>query len=101
MNVVCEGCRDGEAFDLPFSMAFQPIVDLSSRSVFAHEALVRGPNGEGAKAVLSQLTPQNRYAFDQQIRVRAISDLPRRARTSRSTSFPMPSTNPRPASGGP
>ena len=72
MNVVCEGCRDGEAFDLPFLMAFQPIVDLSSRSVFAHEALVRGPNGEGAKAVLSQLTPQNRYAFDQQIRVRAI-----------------------------
>ncbi|MGX1306865.1 EAL domain-containing protein (putative c-di-GMP-specific phosphodiesterase class I) [Amorphus suaedae] len=72
MNVACEGCRNGEAFDLPFAMAFQPIVDLPRKSIFGHEALVRGVNGESAGAVLSQLTPQNRYAFDQKIRVRAI-----------------------------
>lgn len=72
MNAVCEGCRNGETFALPFSMAFQPIVDLRTRSVFGHEALVRGPNGESAASILSHLTPGNRYGFDQKIRVRAI-----------------------------
>ena len=31
----CAGCRDGEAFDLPFSMAFQPIVDMGTGQAFA------------------------------------------------------------------
>ncbi len=53
-------------------MAFQPIIDASSRTVFAHEALVRGPQGEGSYSVLSQITDQNRYAFDQTCRVKAI-----------------------------
>ncbi|WP_299256091.1 EAL domain-containing protein [uncultured Kushneria sp.] len=53
-------------------MAFQPIVDLSTSSVFAHEALVRGVNGESAWSVLSQVTPKDLYAFDQACRVRAI-----------------------------
>ncbi|RYD90728.1 MAG: EAL domain-containing protein, partial [Sphingobacteriales bacterium] len=53
-------------------MAFQPIVDVLSGQVFAYEALVRGENGESAAAVLSQVTPENRYAFDQQCRVAAI-----------------------------
>jgi len=52
--------------------AYQPIVDLATRSIFAHEALVRGPNGESAYSVLSQLTDDNRYAFDQACRVEAI-----------------------------
>lgn len=69
----CEGCRGGSAFDLPFSMAFQPIVDLTSGKVFAHEALVRGAKGEGAQSVLSAVDAGNRYAFDQQCRVRAIN----------------------------
>ncbi|KIQ04145.1 diguanylate phosphodiesterase [Agrobacterium tumefaciens] len=69
----CVGCRDGaEGFPLPFSMAFQPIVDISKGSVFAHEALVRGVNGEGAGFVLENVGPDNRYAFDQQCRVKAI-----------------------------
>ncbi len=72
MTVGCEGCREGQGFDRPFSMAFQPIVDLTSGAVFAHEALVRGPNGEGAQTVLSAVDPDNRYAFDQQCRVKAI-----------------------------
>lgn len=72
MNKGCEGCRDGTGFNLPFSMAFQPIVDISSQTIFAHEALVRGIGGEGAYSVLSQVSDDNRYAFDQQCRVKAI-----------------------------
>lgn len=72
MTQGCSGCRNGEAFDLPFSMAFQPIVDIMTSQVFAHEALVRGPQGEGAGSVLSQVDTANRYAFDQQCRVKAI-----------------------------
>jgi len=54
-------------------MAFQPIVNVETGSVFAYEALVRGVNGEGAGAILSQVTEQNRYAFDQKCRVKAIT----------------------------
>jgi len=54
-------------------MAFQPIVDVEAREVFAYEALVRGPNGESAFSVLNQVTPENRYAFDQNCRVTAIT----------------------------
>ena len=53
-------------------MAFQPIVDVISGEAFAYEALVRGVNGEGASDILSLVTPENRYAFDQQCRVAAI-----------------------------
>jgi EAL domain-containing protein (putative c-di-GMP-specific phosphodiesterase class I) len=53
-------------------MAFQPIVDVTTGRPFAYEALVRGADGEGAAAVLSRVTPENRYAFDQQCRVAAI-----------------------------
>lgn len=53
-------------------MAFQPVVHLPSRSVYAHEALVRGPAGEGAYSILSQVSQENRYAFDQACRVKAI-----------------------------
>lgn len=70
--MACAGCRDGEGFQTPFSMAFQPIADVSRGEVFAYEALVRGVNGEGAGAILSLVNDQNRYAFDQQCRVKAI-----------------------------
>jgi len=72
MPTKCEGCQDGKSLDLPFSMAFQPIVDIETGQVFANEALVRGPNGEGAGTVLSKVDDSNRYAFDQQCRVKAI-----------------------------
>lgn len=68
----CAGCRNGNALDFGFTMAFQPIVDVETRTVFAHEALVRGPAGEGAHSILSKVGPHNRYAFDQACRVRAI-----------------------------
>jgi EAL domain-containing protein (putative c-di-GMP-specific phosphodiesterase class I) len=70
--VACEGCRAGEALDFDFTMAFQPIVDLSTGGIYAHEALVRGLAGEGAAEILGQVTEANRYAFDQKCRVKAI-----------------------------
>jgi EAL domain. len=54
------------------TMAFQPIVDLRARTVFAHEALVRGIRGEPAHEVLSSVDHENRYAFDQACRITAI-----------------------------
>ncbi|MBA2778890.1 EAL domain-containing protein [Billgrantia kenyensis] len=66
----CERCEGSLPFD--FTMAFQPIVDLSTASITAHEALVRGPNGESAASILSQVTPRLLYRFDQACRIRAI-----------------------------
>ncbi|MCF1463000.1 EAL domain-containing protein [Agrobacterium vitis] len=68
----CAGCRDGTAFDAPFSMAFQPIVDMRDGAVFGYEALVRGTDGAGAATVMAGINTQNRYAFDQNCRVKAI-----------------------------
>ncbi|WP_172123600.1 MULTISPECIES: EAL domain-containing protein [unclassified Devosia] len=70
----CEGCRnaDANAFSIPFTMAFQPIVDVPAGKIWGYEALVRGVGGEGAFQVLSQVNEQNRYAFDQACRVKAI-----------------------------
>lgn len=73
-KTACNLCRDrGKArFAQPIRMAYQPIVDIAAGRVFAHEALVRGANGEGAGHVLSQVTAENRYSFDQTCRVQAI-----------------------------
>lgn len=55
-----------------FTIAFQPIVDLESREVFAHEALVRGARGEGALEVLGKVQAPHRFAFHEACRVKAI-----------------------------
>lgn len=68
----CEDCGKAERVGFQFEFAYQPILDVTSGQVFAHEALVRGPNGEGAMTVLSQVTEKNRYRFDQACRVKAI-----------------------------
>lgn len=70
--MVCTACRSGQELEFGFSMAFQPIVDVEAEAVYAFEALVRGTGGEGAGFVLGQVTDENRYAFDQSCRVRAI-----------------------------
>ena len=67
----CAACKEKSAL-FPFSMAFQPIVDLQENRIDAYEALVRGPAGEGASTVLSRLTPETTYSFDQACRVKAI-----------------------------
>lgn len=68
----CEGCRNGDAFPIEFTMAFQPIVDIRRGSVWGYEALVRGVAGESAATVLAAVTDENRYRFDQACRVKAI-----------------------------
>lgn len=68
----CRSCQDGKALDFDFTMAFQPILDLRDNSVFAYEALVRGPQNQSAASVLGQVNEYNRYAFDQACRVKAV-----------------------------
>lgn len=68
----CEGCRRG-ATSFELAMAFQPIIDVETGHAWAYEALVRGPAGQSAGEVLGAVTSENRYAFDQQCRVAAIT----------------------------
>jgi EAL domain-containing protein (putative c-di-GMP-specific phosphodiesterase class I) len=58
-------------------MAFQPVVDISSRRIYGYEALVRGLNGESAATMLALVTDETRYAFDQACRVKAIESAAR------------------------
>ncbi len=67
----CDGAC-AEAARFPIIMAFQPVVDMTARTIFAYEALVRGAHGESAGTVLAQVTESDRYAFDQACRVKAI-----------------------------
>ena len=69
----CQGCKNNGVPDMDFAFAFQPIVDLRDQTTFAHEALVRGVNGEGAMSVFERIDDQNCYRFDQLCRVGAIS----------------------------
>lgn len=68
----CERCAQAAGLDFQFDYAYQPIVNLATGTVFAHEALVRGPNGESAASVLAHVNDDNRYRFDQACRVKAI-----------------------------
>jgi len=68
----CRACQGGPGFAKPLSMAFQPIIDLPQRQIFAHEALVRGADGSSAGSLLEQLDDDNRYHFDQQCRIKAV-----------------------------
>ncbi|MGY4877090.1 EAL domain-containing protein [Vreelandella aquamarina] len=53
-------------------MAFQPIVNVLERRIIYYEALVRGPNGESAWSILSKVTDELMYRFDQECRIKAI-----------------------------
>lgn len=68
----CRNCRDGRRLDFEFSMAFQPIVDVTTQSVFAYESLIRGTDGSGAQGILQRVSEENRYAFDQACRLKAV-----------------------------
>lgn len=68
----CSACADGQALPFEISMAFQPIINLDSGETYAHEALVRGSQGEPAGLVLARVNDDNRYAFDQRCRTTAI-----------------------------
>ena len=71
-SVGCSDCRNLDQLGIEFTMAFQPIVNFHEKTIFGYEALVRGPNQEGADYILSQVTDVNRYKFDQAIRVKAL-----------------------------
>ena len=68
----CQACHESTPLGFDFTMAFQPFVDIKDGSIFGYEALVRGTKGEGAASILSQVTEDNRYRFDQSCRTTAI-----------------------------
>ena len=72
-RLACSGCRGEDHITFDFDYAYQPIVNVKTRTIYAHEALVRGPNGESAASVLAQVNDSNRYRFDQECRVRAVA----------------------------
>jgi EAL domain-containing protein (putative c-di-GMP-specific phosphodiesterase class I) len=69
----CNNCADKGKLDFDFTMAFQPIINSKTRSIFGYEALARGLNNESAFSVISQVNDDNRYLFDQLCRVKAIA----------------------------
>lgn len=65
MGAGCAGCRPdpeagpGAGLGFELAMAFQPILDIAAGgAVLAQEALVRGPDGQGADWVIAQVTPE-------------------------------------------
>jgi EAL domain-containing protein (putative c-di-GMP-specific phosphodiesterase class I) len=68
----CSDCLSGQDLGFQIRMAFQPIIDWRDKSIIAYEALVRGPNGEGAGWVFQHINDDNKYYFDQACRVKAI-----------------------------
>lgn len=72
-RVLCSTCADANRLDFDFTMAFQPIVNCKTRSIFGYEALVRGMNNESAHSVISRVNDDNRYVFDQLCRIKAIA----------------------------
>ena len=69
----CANCLDKGNLAFDFTMAFQPIVNVKARQIFGYEALARGLNNESAYSIISQVTDENRYLFDQLCRVKAIA----------------------------
>ena len=70
---VCRDCQDNNELEFDFTMAFQPIINCRTQTIFGYEALVRGVNKESAYSIISQVTDENKYIFDQQCRIKAIS----------------------------
>jgi EAL domain-containing protein (putative c-di-GMP-specific phosphodiesterase class I) len=70
--ISCKDCQSGAGLDFAFTMAFQPFVNAADGTIWGYEALVRGPNREGAGTILGKVNDGNRYRFDQACRVKAI-----------------------------
>lgn len=69
----CRDCQENNELNFDFTMAFQPIINCRTQTIYGYEALVRGVNKESAHAVIAQVTAENRHAFDQQCRSKAIT----------------------------
>ena len=72
-KVSCSNCADSNELDFDFTMAFQPIVNCQSNTIYGYEALVRGLNNESAYSIISRVNDNNRYTFDQLCRIKAIA----------------------------
>ncbi len=72
-KLVCNHCNDTTELGFDFTMAFQPIINCQTMQIYGYEALVRGVNNESAYFVISQVTEDNRYLFDQLCRIKAIA----------------------------
>ncbi|MFC6748145.1 hypothetical protein [Deinococcus aquaticus] len=57
-SAACHSCRSPQQGIPAIAMAFQPIVHLPSREIYAYEALVRGPQGQPAAWVFEQISPK-------------------------------------------
>ena len=68
----CMDCLSGQSLGFEIRMAFQPIIDWSVQDIIGYEALVRGPEGQGAGWVFEHINDSNKYYFDQACRVKAI-----------------------------
>ena len=55
-----------------FSIAFQPIVNAATRTVYSQEALVRGNHGESAQALFLAVPPESLPRLDAMFRHEAI-----------------------------
>lgn len=73
LGASCKQCQESSDLGFDFTMAFQPIIQYSSKTIFGYEALVRGLHNESAFSVISQVNEDNRYRFDQLCRVKAIA----------------------------
>jgi len=71
----CQGCGTGNGLDFELAVAFQPILDAErGGAVLAQEALIRGPQGQGAAWVLDQIKPEAIYAADKACRIAAVQE---------------------------
>lgn len=74
----CDGCGRTHGLGFAPAMAFQPIVDADrGGAILAQEALVRGPDGQGAAWVFEQVTPEMLYAVDKACRIAAVEEASR------------------------
>jgi EAL domain-containing protein (putative c-di-GMP-specific phosphodiesterase class I) len=56
----------------PFTIAFQPIVDIGAGRIYSYEALVRGERGESAQALFLAMDPRVLTSADAAFRHKAI-----------------------------
>jgi EAL domain-containing protein (putative c-di-GMP-specific phosphodiesterase class I) len=68
----CLSSADGVFAPFDFTMAFQPIVDIETRGVFAYEALLRGRQQQLARDMFARVAPEDMHAFDQSCQIKAI-----------------------------
>ena len=55
-----------------FTFAFQPIISVKSGSIVSFEALARGLDNSSAKSVFDKVSKNDRYPFDEALRLKAI-----------------------------